>query len=137
MSKARNYILRTGRLKASGPAKKNKYNAKKIFRQGRWWYSTGEYYRACELQILERVGEISDLKYQVKYELSRARVKGKIDFAYIENGERIMEDFKGCRTERFKIIVVLWKVYGPCPLRVTKKKGKSYGYLDEEIIPQK
>lgn len=64
--------------------------------------------RAGELKILERDGTISDLKYQVKYELipkqEGERACGYIaDFTYTENGEKVVEDVKGFKTPEYVI----------------------------------
>ena len=59
--------------------------------------------RWSELLILERAGLISDLKRQVKYELipkqeGERAVEYVADFEYIdENGQKIVEDVKGCK----------------------------------------
>ena len=48
----------------------NKYNAKKVHApDGKVYASEKEYRRYCELRLLERAGKISDLKYQVTFEL--------------------------------------------------------------------
>ena len=70
--------------------------------------SKKEHRRATELKLLEKAGEISDLKEQVVFELLPSQyreVDGKrkciekvvkyiADFSYIENGEYIVEDVK-------------------------------------------
>lgn len=76
--------------------------------------SKREKYRADLLKILEKQGEISHLKEQVKFELIPAqRVDGKVveracsyiaDFTYCDvHGNFIVEDAKGVRTEVYKI----------------------------------
>lgn len=79
--------------------------------------SKKEYHRAAELKILERAGIISNLNEQVKYELIPPQyeiINGKkkcieraisyyADFQYTENGNTIVEDVKGFRTEVYKI----------------------------------
>lgn len=64
--------------------------------------------RYFELRILERAGKISDLRRQVPYLLIPAQ-KGErkceyiADFVYRENGEEIVEDCKGYRTEVYRL----------------------------------
>lgn len=70
--------------------------------------------RADLLKILEKQGEISHLKEQVKFELIPSlRINGKLierscsyiaDFTYCDvHGNFIVEDVKGVRTEVYKI----------------------------------
>lgn len=59
--------------------------------------------RAAELSVLQACRAISDLKFQVKYEVipkqDGERAAHYIaDFEYVENGERITEDCKGFKT---------------------------------------
>lgn len=61
--------------------------------------------RYAELVLLQKAGNISDLRLQVKYELIPAQyidgkcaeraVSYKADFVYIRDGETIVEDVKG------------------------------------------
>lgn len=71
--------------------------------------------RWCELKLLQRAGEISDLKRQVKFELIPKQEGERActyvaDFVYIENGKKVVEDVKGKRTEVYKIKrkLMLW-----------------------------
>lgn len=83
----------------------NKYGAKKVVVDGEVFDSRKEYYRWCDLRLLERAGKISDLKRQVKYVLIPSqRQDGKLierevsyiaDFEYMENGMKVVEDVKG------------------------------------------
>ena len=96
----------------------NKYGAKKIRdpATGYVFDSKKEFVRWCELRIMERAGKISDLKRQVSYELI-PKQKGEractyvADFVYIdENGETVVEDSKGVRTDAYRIKrkLMLW-----------------------------
>lgn len=64
--------------------------------------------RYYELRLLERAGKISGLRRQVPYVLIPAQ-KGErackyiADFVYMENGEEIVEDCKGYRTEVYRL----------------------------------
>lgn len=85
----------------------NKYGAKKVVVNGEVFDSQKEFYRWCDLKLLERAGEIFNLNRQVKYELIPAQRDGKgklierevsyiADFAYLaKNGDKIVEDVKG------------------------------------------
>lgn len=93
-----------------------KYGNHKITRDGMTFDSIKEYRRWCELSLLERAGEITDLERQVKYVLipslyaqdtmtAHGKVKrGKLlerecsyvaDFRYTQDGETVVEDVKG------------------------------------------
>lgn len=86
-------------------AKYNGYDSKK------------EAKRAAELKLLEKAGVISHLQEQVVYELIPSQyriVNGKkkcieraikyiADFQYVENGNTVVEDAKGFRTEVYRI----------------------------------
>lgn len=102
-----------------------KYRNKKVTYDGMTFDSIKEYTRYCELRLLEQAGAITGLRRQVKYILIPAQreqdtvgkrggiKKGKLiehevayyaDFVYEdENGNTIVEDTKGIRTEVYKI----------------------------------
>ena len=85
---------------------RNKYSAKKTFSElcGRKFDSKAEARRGEELHLLQKAGEISDLQYQVRFVLHRKPIISiKIDFGYIENGERIFADVKGKETRDFRV----------------------------------
>lgn len=93
----------------------------KLAVNGEMFDSKREYRRWCELKILERAGEISDLQRQVVYELiprqtetyprygkNGKRLKDGVrvlelpvryiaDFQYVQDGKTIAEDAKGYR----------------------------------------
>lgn len=93
--------------------------------------SQGEAARAAMLRLLERAGEISCLQFQVTYHLTDAQISYRADFVYVEKGRTVAEDFKGVETDRFKIICRLWRFYGPCLLRVTKRWKKGFRIVQE------
>ena len=108
---------------------KRKYGNKKIQAGGQVFDSKKEYKRFCELSLLERAGEITNLQRQVPYLLipeqrapstevykkgSRAgqpkpgpvlerRVVYIADFVYQQNGEAVVEDTKGIKTKEYII----------------------------------
>ena len=102
----------------------SKYRSKKIEVDGMKFDSRKEYYRWCELSLLERAGKITDLQRQVKYILIPTQYepysidkngnlkRGKVierecsymaDFVYTENGLQVVEDVKGFKTPEYKI----------------------------------
>ena len=109
-----------------------KYRNEKVrTKDGETYDSRKEFRRAKELELLERAGEIRNLRRQVKYILIPAqrgpeeigprggRRPGPLlerecsyiaDFVYEENGETVVEDVKGIRTADYKIKrkLMLW-----------------------------
>jgi hypothetical protein len=78
----------------------NKYHAKKTVSAlcERTFDSRAEARRGEELKLLEKAGAISELKYQVPFQLClKPNIKIRIDFQYIEtsSGRLIHEDTKG------------------------------------------
>lgn len=92
---------------------RTKYNNKRVVVDGQIYDSEGEYLRWCDLKLMERAGEISGLKRQVRYKLLPTQYVNKKcvergvdyipDFVYTENGATVCEDFKGKKTEAYII----------------------------------
>jgi hypothetical protein len=90
-----------------------KYRAKKTEVDGIVFDSKLEAHRYHELKLLEKAGEIFDLRRQVKFELLPSqRLDNKVverpvyyvaDFVYLENGKQIVEDTKGVKTRDYVI----------------------------------
>lgn len=124
--------------------KKNKYGNKPITVDGVRFDGLNEHRRWCFLQMMEKAGEISNLRYHVKFELipqitreeivhlkTKDKVVTKVvqsaryyeaDFVYInKKGEEIVEDFKGQETDlfKFKAALFFWK-YGK-HIRIVKQ----------------
>ena len=118
--------------------RKHKFGATPVKEDGKFFASTAEYRRWKELESLFDMGAISNLIFQPAFHLTAARIKYRADYQYdLPGGETIVEDQKGMRTPRFNLICRIWEYYGPYCLRVTKKKGDTYGYVSDEIIPIK
>jgi hypothetical protein len=95
--------------------KPRKYGNKKVTIGGEKFDSAKEARRYGELVLLGKAGQISDLKRQVKFELipriGNERPCNYIaDFTYLENGELVVEDVKGVKTDAYKIKkkLMLW-----------------------------
>lgn len=92
---------------------RSKYHNKKTECDGIMFDSKREAARYRELKILLTVGEISDLRLQVPYELVPAfkvgsktfrAIKYVADFVYRDkNGNEVVEDSKGMRTDVYKL----------------------------------
>ena len=103
----------------------SKYHSKKFSIDGETFDSEKEFRRWQELKILERAGQISDLRRQVPFEVipdqrepdvigPRGGIrKGRIlerkavyiaDFVYKDtNGQEVVEDVKGMRTKDYTL----------------------------------
>ena len=94
----------------------SKYGNRKIKApDGQVFDSVKEFHRWGCLRLLERSGAIKDLKRQVKFELipkigDERPCNYIADFTYMENGELVVEDVKGVRTDAYKIKkkLMLW-----------------------------
>jgi hypothetical protein len=101
---------------------KNKYGAKKTQVGEVKFDSKKEATRWMELQLLERGGEISELRRQVKVELigqyrplytrTGRKMKLTFDFAYIEDGVQVYEDAKGMPTRDYEVRVAVARAMG-------------------------
>ena len=111
--------------------KVGKYGSVKRTVKGRTYDSGLEMLRAMRLQEAERDGKISDLRYQVEYDLIPSQkgkrwtvIKGKLaeknrteravaykaDFVYRKGNVEVVEDTKGVRTAEYiiKRKLMLW-----------------------------
>lgn len=86
-----------------------KYNNTRVEVDGMHFDSKREAARWKELRLMERAGEITDLRRQVRYELipkqeGERAVHYIADFAYKDkDGKKIVEDAKGARTREYII----------------------------------
>ena len=94
----------------------SKYRNRKTVYDGITFDSQREASRYAELKLLERAGEISDLKLQVPFELipkqsGERAVKYIADFVYLEGGKSVVEDVKGKKTRDYiiKRKLLLWR----------------------------
>ena len=100
------------RLAASRSKKANKYNAVK----SGGYDSRRENRRACELKMMQRAGQISELREQVRYQLipPQRDADGRVveracsyiaDFVYFDESTKalVVEDTKGVRTDVYRI----------------------------------
>ena len=90
----------------------SKYRNVKCEHQGQQYDSKRERDRHIDLLLLERAGQITDLRRQVAYELApRVKLGSRwkpalryiADFVFVENGTQITEDSKGAITREFRI----------------------------------
>ena len=87
------------------------------------------------LLLMERAGKISSLERQVKFVLQPGFVDNQgeripaitwtADFAYIENGERVVWDTKGFETIRFKLVSKMFRYQHPEIRLIINHVGKG------------
>lgn len=91
---------------------RTKYGANKTVVNGRKFDSKSEAKRAGELELAQRFGQISDLRYQVVYILApsvvingrkKPALRYVADFVYIRDGVEVVEDRKGMLTAVYRI----------------------------------
>lgn len=92
---------------------RNKFGAKKTQVGDIRFDSKKEANRWMELQLLERGGEISNLRRQVRipligqhrplYTRTGRKMVMTVDFAYIEDGIEVLEESKGAWTRDFEV----------------------------------
>lgn len=94
----------------------SKYGNRKLKApDGQVFDSVKEFHRWGCLRLLERAGRITDLKRQVSFELIPKQQGERActyvaDFTYYENGQYVVEDCKGFKTDvyRIKKKLMLW-----------------------------
>ena len=78
---------------------RSKYGNRKVEYDGYKFDSQGESMRYYQLKMLQKAGKISGLQVHIPFELipkdgKHRAIYYEADFVYIENGEKIVEDFK-------------------------------------------
>lgn len=104
----------------SGP-KKSKYKNRRTYSEiiGRNFDSDGERRMGEWLFAMEKDGEISDIKYQVRVTLLGC-VTMVVDFSYVEDDALIHHEFKGLAMDTWRLQKKLWGLVGPTEYRVSK-----------------
>lgn len=92
--------------------RKSKYHAEKTEVDGIMFDSRKEADFYARLKLLEKAGEISDLKLQPRFELQEPficdgkkerKIEYVADFSFIQGGKRVVIDVKGVRTQVYKL----------------------------------
>lgn len=90
----------------------SKYGNMKTEVDGIVFDSKAEAKRYALLKMLQRAGQISDLRLQVPFELvrgvriggrSRPAIKYIADFVYLQGGKQVVEDVKGMLTPVYRL----------------------------------
>lgn len=85
---------------------KMKYRNKKTEVDGIIFDSKAESRRYCELKLLEKAGEITDLKLQPRFDcfINEKKICAYFaDFEYYIGEKRIVEDVKGFKTQVYRL----------------------------------
>jgi hypothetical protein len=91
---------------------------------GRVYDSKAEAIRASELALLKKSGHIDEWHEQVPFTLGD--VPYRADFVVTSKATTWVEEVKGYETQRFRLIRRLWPKYGPCTMRIMKRKGNRW-----------
>lgn len=90
------------------------------------------------LLLLQRQGEVTDVRCQPHVFLTEARIEMIPDFVVLDTRleEDIYYEAKGFETDIYRLKRKLWTVYGPGRLRVFKGRAGRLKMV-EEIRPQR
>lgn len=106
------HLQEQAKAKLNQYEKKSKYNAVKTEVDGIKFDSAKESKRYANLKLLERAGVIENLKLQPRFLLQEGftynghkerKIEYVADFQYERNGQTIVEDVKGMKTEVYKL----------------------------------
>ncbi|MTI10206.1 DUF1064 domain-containing protein [Curvivirga aplysinae] len=93
--------------------KPRKYRNEPVIVHGVRYASRKEFRRHGDLKLLERAGQISDLKFQPKFKFELNGIKiceYWADYSYIESGANVVEDVKSPSTRKDKVYVLKKKL---------------------------
>ena len=106
------HLQEQAKAKLNQYEKKSKYYAEKTEIDGIKFDSAKESKRYANLKLLERAGVIENLKLQPRFLLQEGftynghkerKIEYVADFQYERNGQTIVEDVKGMKTEVYKL----------------------------------
>ena len=87
--------------------RQNKYHAQRVQLDGHWFASKREAKRYAELRLLEKLGDLTNLRLQVHFPVLINGIKVFTyiaDFTYSDRDEiDCVEDAKGMRTEIYRL----------------------------------
>lgn len=114
----------------------HKTNAKRTVVDGKSFPSQLEANLYCHLKFLEKDHLVDEISLQERVELTLAKIAVKIDFYYFCRIKCMFRyaEAKGIETEKWQLIVRLWRHYGPAPLDIYKANRRGI-YLAETINP--
>ena len=106
-------------------SKRNKFNAKPVTIDGIRFHSKGEGDRWQCLKLLERAGQIKELRRQVRFHLAAIDSDYIADFTYhdCKTGRRVVEDFKGVITREFRFKAKVFATQYGFEITITGKRS--------------
>jgi hypothetical protein len=118
--------------------KRHKYGAAKVTQGGESFRSKLEAAVEQTLRLREKAGEIRIIRREVNIFLTEARIRYIPDFLCedLKTGEEFFVEAKGYSSDRWVVILKLYRVYGPKKLELWKGNYRK-PYLDEVIIPKR
>lgn len=131
------YQKRMRELRKAARVSSNKYNAR-ILQDGKGQRkgSMLELSVLATYRLMERAGEISELKHQAQVYFTEAKIGWRLDMSFVRGGIQWYGEAKGFETEGYIIKRNLWRVYGLGPLEVWKGNAQR-PLLHETIFPKK
>ena len=116
----------------------HKFHATPQRREGRFFASACEADYVAEVRVRERSGEVADVELQPKVTLvAGITYKPDVVFTDTATGVRKWIEVKGVVSDRFRLVMKLWRYSGPGLLVVVKRKSKRSGFQTvREIMPE-
>jgi hypothetical protein len=123
--------------KAHQARRGNKYGAVKVTGDEGSFDSKGEAELFGTLKLMERAGELSNIRRQVVIQLTQ-KVKWRADFVAFDERKKRDEihEFKGFQDLRFKVLLQLIPEFCPLPVKIWGKKGSRL-FISKEIEGKK
>lgn len=90
--------------------------------------------RIRDLTSMQNARKIKDLREKTVVELVPG-ISYCTDFDYLLKGRRVYENVTGITSERFRMIMKLWRLFGPGPLFLVKRKDRTRPFQVTRIIP--
>ena len=90
--------------------------------------------RVRDLTSMQNARKIKDLHEKTVVELVPG-ISYCTDFDYLLKGRRVYENVTGITSERFRMIMKLWRLFGPGPLLLVKRKDRTRPFQVTRIIP--
>lgn len=110
--------------------------AQKSHHNGQIFHSRLEMRLFQQLELLQSLGELTDIRRQVRVPMTLAKIVYVADFqaTSLKTGETYYLEAKGVETETWKLKLRLFRRYGDKKLEIYKENSRGL-YLHEIVIP--